>query len=69
MSGNYVYLSSEETQFAADAPPAAWVVGFFDPTGLWRAERYCKTREQAAARVNYLNGGDGCPAPVLEGQG
>jgi hypothetical protein len=44
----YVYVRSE---------PGLFTVGFYDPTGKWHAESDHGTREQAAVRVNYLNGG------------
>lgn len=34
-----------------------WVVGFYQPDGTWMADGEFDTRDQAAARVNYLNGG------------
>jgi hypothetical protein len=34
-----------------------WVVGFFDPDGKWISESDQESREKAAARVHYLNGG------------
>lgn len=45
---NYVYIRSE---------PGLYTVGFYDPTGKWRAESDHETAEAAAARVHYLNGG------------
>ncbi len=34
-----------------------WVVGFFRPTGEWVSESDHSTKESAAKRVHYLNGG------------
>jgi len=34
-------------------------VGFFSPSGYWMVESHHETRESAAARVHYLNGGVG----------
>lgn len=34
-----------------------WTVGFFKPDGTWESESDHMTREDAAARVHYLNGG------------
>lgn len=45
----YVYLRSE---------PGLFTVGFYDPSGKWHAESDHSVREDAAARVNYLNGGN-----------
>lgn len=44
----YVYIQSE---------PQLWTVGFYDPSGEWHPESDHGTREDAAARVRYLNGG------------
>ena len=44
----YVYLVSE---------PGLWTVGFYTPSGEWEPESDHKSREEAAARVHYLNGG------------
>lgn len=46
---NYVYQSFE---------PGLWTVGFYDPSGNWHAESDHEKREEAAARVHYLNGGE-----------
>lgn len=40
-----------------------YTVGFFDPDGMWHTESDQDTREQAAERVHWLNGGN---APVKE---
>lgn len=45
----YVYIRSE---------PSLYTVGFYDPRGQWQAESDHETREQAAERVHYLNGGE-----------
>lgn len=44
----WVYLESEDGLFT---------VGFFDPDGEWHPETDWGTREEAAERVRYLNGG------------
>lgn len=36
-----------------------WIVGFYCPDGTWVADGEFDTRDKAAARVNYLNGGSG----------
>lgn len=45
---SYVYVKSDES---------LWTVGFYDPKGKWHADSDHDTRESAAARVAYLNGG------------
>lgn len=35
-----------------------WQVGFFTPDRQWIAESSYETREAAASRVHYLNGGN-----------
>lgn len=37
--------------------PGTWTVGFYSPSGEWHADGIFATKEKAAARVNYLNGG------------
>jgi hypothetical protein len=44
----YVYKKTE---------PQLWTVGFYAPDGKWEAESDHSSPEEAAARVNYLNGG------------
>jgi len=44
----YVYIKSEE---------CLWTVGFYNPKGEWVPESDWCSRELAAARVHYLNGG------------
>ena len=46
---NYVYIQSE---------PGLWTVGFYNPDGKWEPESDHPVREDAAARVHYLNGGN-----------
>ena len=46
----YVYLHSEAK---------LWTVGFYKPDGEWMPEGDYDTPEEAATRVNYLNGGHG----------
>ena len=43
----YVYIRSQ---------PGLWTVGFYKPDGGWEPESDHDDREQAAARVAYLNG-------------
>ncbi len=44
----YVYIKSE---------PNLWTVGFYDPQGEWHPDSDHDSREKAAERVHYLNGG------------
>ncbi len=44
----YVYIKSE---------PTLWTVGFYTPEGEWITDSDHSVREEAAARVHYLNGG------------
>lgn len=46
----WVYIRSE---------PGLYTVGFYDPTGQWHADMDYGTKDEAAARVHYLNGGSG----------
>lgn len=52
---SYVYVRSE---------PQLFTVGFYTPEGKWEAESDHATRAEAAARVNFLNGGE--PPPRVE---
>ncbi len=45
----YVYIQSE---------PGLFTTGFYSPDGKWHPESDHETREAAAERVNYLNGGE-----------
>ena len=45
----YVYIQSE---------PSVWTVGFYTPDGKWEPESDEHSKEDAAARVHYLNGGN-----------
>jgi len=44
----YVYIESER---------GLWTVGFYDPEGKWQPESDHNSKDEAAARVAYLNGG------------
>ncbi len=60
----YVYIRSEST---------LWTVGFYGPDGGWQPESDHESREEAAERVHYLNGGhpiEGCTSenPSLTGE-
>lgn len=43
-----------------------WVVGYYRPDGKWEPESDQTDREQAAARVAYLNGADAVRATLDE---
>lgn len=45
----YVYIQSE---------PRLWTAGFYDPSGKWQPESDHSSKEEAADRINYLNGGE-----------
>ena len=44
----YVYIQSERT---------LWTVGFYSPDGEWHPDSDHSSKEEAAQRVHYLNGG------------
>lgn len=44
----YVYIKAE---------PQLYTVGFYTPDGKWNPESDHETKEAAAERVHYLNGG------------
>ncbi len=44
----YVYIESEHN---------LWTVGFYSPDGKWHPESDHASKEEAAERVHYLNGG------------
>lgn len=46
----WIYIESET---------GLWTVGFYDPNGLFHADSDHTSRESAAERVHYLNGGGG----------
>jgi len=50
----WVYIQSEKPSHDSSG---LWTVGFFDPSGVWHPESDHSSREEAAARVSYLNGG------------
>lgn len=35
--------------------PTMFIVGYYDPQGLWHCDSYYLTRADAAERVKYLN--------------
>jgi hypothetical protein len=52
VSSTYVYIRSE---------PGLWTVGFYDPAGKWHSDSDHDSREAAADRVHWLNGGQTRP--------
>ncbi|MFT4058954.1 MAG: hypothetical protein QM652_05335 [Legionella sp.] len=44
----YVYIESEKGFL--------WTVGFYDPSGKWHPESDHTSPDEAANRVNFLNG-------------
>ncbi len=53
----WVYVNSE---------PGLWTVGFYSPDGKWHPDSDQYSRDMAAARVHYLNGGE-YPKPQMKG--
>ncbi len=53
MNTKYVYLT---TPNGADAGRDLHTVGFYDPDGKWHPESDHTHKEEAAKRVNFLNG-------------
>lgn len=47
--GKWVYQQTE---------PGLWTVGFYTPEGKWQTDSDHGSRESAAERVHYLNGGE-----------
>ena len=45
-----------------------WTVGFYTPDGKFVPESDCYSKQQAAAHVNYLNGGRGVPEADQRGE-
>ncbi len=54
----YIYIEDE---------PSLFVVGFYGPDGRWHAKSDWATRDEAAQRVNYLNGGAGAMRQLAPG--
>ena len=49
----WVFIHSEHS-----ADHDLYTVGFYDPSGEWQPESGWNTKEEAATRVHYLNGGN-----------
>jgi hypothetical protein len=50
----YVYIQTE---------PRLWTTGFYNPEGTWYSESDCGDKDDAAARVAWLNGAGTAPDP------
>jgi hypothetical protein len=48
----WIYICSERSSCYS-----LYTVGFYNPKGEWQSESDYGTKEEAAARVHYLNGG------------
>jgi len=48
---------SESTWLYLQSEPGLFTVGFYRPDGRWEPESDHDSREKAAERVHYLNGG------------
>lgn len=48
MAAPWVYIQSE---------PGLYTVGFYSPDGRWHPDSDHSSRDDAASRVHYLNGG------------
>jgi len=53
---SYVYIQTE---------PRLWTVGFYAPDGSWHTDTDHGSKQEAAAQVRYLNGGE--LSPYYEG--
>lgn len=53
---NYVYIQSEKPN-SDNNYHSLFTVGFYLPDGKWEPESDHSTRDAAAERVHYLNGG------------
>jgi hypothetical protein len=53
----YVYIQTE---------PGLYTVGFYAPDGTWHPDSDHGSREEAAERVHYLNGGKRRTEPAPE---
>ena len=53
----WVYILSEKGYDESVGDCYLYTVGFYDPLGMWYSESDHSTKEKAAARVHYLNGG------------
>lgn len=47
----WVYIQTEHN---------LWTVGFYSPDGEWHSDSDHESKEKAAERVRYLNGGTRC---------
>ncbi len=56
----YIYIESEHNEHGS-----LWTVGFYSPDGKWNPESDHETKESAAERVHYLNGGNESENPYI----
>lgn len=49
----YIYRQQEQIE----SKPSMYTVGYYNPNGEWKVESDQYSTDDAAARVNYLNGG------------
>jgi len=54
----YVYILSEKGYGEDVGDWYLYTVGFYDPSGKWQSDSDHSAKEEAAARVHYLNGGN-----------
>ena len=54
---SYVYKETEHWRDEKYILHQLFTVGFYDPDGKWHSESDHDSKEDAAARVHYLNGG------------
>ena len=53
----YVYIQSES---------GLWTVGFYSPDGKWNPESDHSSKEEAANRIHWLNGGEIEPVVIQQ---
>jgi len=59
----WVYILSEQGYHEKEGDWYLYTVGFYDPSGKFRTDSDHGSKEEAAARVHYLNGGKEGDAP------
>ena len=55
MNEMWVYIKAEDD--TAPEQPPIWLVGYYTPTGTWRAVEHYHDDFRAREAVHYLNGG------------
>jgi hypothetical protein len=59
MQISWVYIQSGSfDNFETHQREYLYTVGFYDPAGKWHPDSDHNSKESAAARVHYLNGGN-----------